>query len=104
MDLRIEVAVVRQAAGALRSQGAGLAAAARLAGDRSDLAAGGPAWGGDRLGVPFAAAYPGARDAALALVARLADTLAGAGQDLATLADRVEQADAESAAAFPGGA
>ena len=98
MDLRIEPAAVRRAAGELERHGAGLTAAAWQA------AAGesGRIWGDDPLGARFGAAYPGARDAVLAQVQALAAVLTGTGLDLAGIADRTERADAESAAAFRG--
>jgi hypothetical protein len=98
MDLQIDPLAVRRAAGALQRHGAGLAAAGQLAAAGED----GPIWGGDRLGEPFGAAYPAARDAVLTRVQALAAVLAGTGHDLAGVADRTERADAESAAAFLG--
>jgi hypothetical protein len=96
MDLRIEPAAVRRAAGELQRHGTGLAAA----GWRAAAGEGGRIWGDDPLGAPFGAAYPGVRDAVLAQVQALTAMLAGTGHDLAGIADRTERADAESAAAF----
>jgi hypothetical protein len=92
----VDVAEVRLAAAALAEGTADLVA------QRAGLSTvdGGRAGGADRLGGPFAAAYAGARDAALALVGALAACAGAAGRDLATLAATTEQADAEAAAAF----
>ena len=97
MDLRIEPAALRRAAGELQRHGAGLTAAAWQAAAGEG---GGRIWGDDPLGARFGAAYPGPRDAVLAQVQALAAVLAGTGLDLAGVADRTERADAESAAAF----
>src|SRR5215470_3831755 len=96
MDLRIEPAAVRRAAGELERHGTELAAA----GCRAAADEGGQIWGDDPLGAPFGATYPGARDAVLVQVQALAAVLASTGHDLAGVADRTERADAESAAAF----